>query len=101
MRVYHGIDAWYRGYAPRHQTFQPDLHDSHHVEDIVQLTLESDGVWRAVPSSSSRHHEAQAAPESRGRQDSPLFPSSLRAYSSQGLARDLAQVKGQRLDMYV
>lgn len=102
MRVNHGNDAWYRGYAPspRRQTFQPDLQDTLQVEDIVQLTLDDDGVWRAVPLSSPQH-EAQSDLQARLRQASSLFPSPLRTYSPQGHTHDLAHAKGQQLDTYV
>ena len=102
MRVNHGLDSWYRGYAPppRRHAVKPDVQDTLQVEDIVQLTLDHDGVWRVVPSSSPQR-EVQADPQAMLRQASLLFPSPLRTYSPQGLASDLSQAKGQRLDTYV
>ncbi len=102
MRVNPGINPWYKGYAspPRRPAVPPDAQDTLQVDDIVQLTLDHDGVWRVVPSSASQR-DAPSDPQAMSRPASPLFPSPLRMYSPQGLAQDLAQAKGQRLDTYV
>jgi hypothetical protein len=79
------------------------LSDRFQVDDVVQLTLTSDGIWEVTATSVAAEELATPAHDSPGHfpGGSRLYHSLLNVYSSAGLIHANQAARGLLVDMYV